>query len=225
MLTCKRASVLLVTVLVSTCGGGGSPSEPSNTRVIGLSGNLGFGTVSIGQEATASLTIRNTGNDALTITGMRVPSGGVYFVSWTNGTIPPAGSQQVTVYFAPTAATSYNGTFTVNGDQTSGTNTMAISGTGRAKILSAEEVCATIPSIGFGNFFYCATNQTNLQRNNFPDGSLGFCHTAAANNLGLVGYVAITADGGIGKVETQAQASASCNLFPRCVGYIRCTRL
>jgi hypothetical protein len=36
----------------------------------------------------------------------------------------------VTINFAPTAEQTYNGTLTINGDQTSGTNTIAISGTG-----------------------------------------------------------------------------------------------
>jgi hypothetical protein len=40
----------------------------------------------------------------------------------------------VTIQFAPTAAQTYSGTLTVNGDQTSGTNTIAISGTGIAPV-------------------------------------------------------------------------------------------
>jgi hypothetical protein len=95
-----------------------------------LSGNLAFGNVTVGQTATTTLTITNNGNSTLTISGSTVPGGGVYTASWTNGTIPAGGSQQVTEFFAPTAAQSYNGTLTVTGDQTSGTNTIAISGTG-----------------------------------------------------------------------------------------------
>ena len=92
---------------------------------------------------------------------------------------------------------------------------------------TAEEFCASsFPSVGFGNFFYCGTNQGNLQVVDFPDGSHGFCQTANTNNIGLVGYIAYTYSGGIGVVESQSDASAFCNLLgSQCAGYIRCTRL
>ena len=50
--------------------------------------------------------------------------------SWTSGTIAPGASQAATIRFAPTEERTYSGTITVNADHTSGTNTMAISGTG-----------------------------------------------------------------------------------------------
>jgi N-acetylmuramoyl-L-alanine amidase len=102
------------------CGG-------SVTRVIGLSGNLAFGSVTVGTTATRTLTISNSGNATLTVSGITYPSG--FSGAWS-GTIGPGGSQNVTVRFAPTSVTSYGGTVIVNGDQTSGTNTIAASGTG-----------------------------------------------------------------------------------------------
>lgn len=100
------------------------------TRVIELSGNLAFGSVTVGQTSNAILTVRNSGNSPLTVSGMTAPAGGVYTASWTKGVIQPGASQLVTVFFTPAAAQSYNGNLTVNGDQTSGTNTIAISGSG-----------------------------------------------------------------------------------------------
>jgi hypothetical protein len=45
------------------------------------------------------------------------------------------------------------------------------------------------------------------------------------NNLGLVGYVAVTYSGGTGYVDTQDGASKLCtNLGSQCAVYIRCTR-
>jgi hypothetical protein len=63
---------------------------------------------------------------------MTVPTGSasVYASSFTSGAIAAGGSQPVTIQFAPTAAIAYDGTLTVNGDQTSGTNTISISGAG-----------------------------------------------------------------------------------------------
>ena len=100
------------------------------TRIIALTGNLAFGNVTVGQQVQAILTITNNGTGPLTVTGLTGPAGGAYTASWTNGIIPAGGAQQVTVFFRPSAAQSYAGVLTVNGDQTSGVNAIAISGTG-----------------------------------------------------------------------------------------------
>jgi hypothetical protein len=63
-----------------------------------------------------------------TASGLTGPTG--YTSDRTSCTISAAASQTVTVRFSPTAEQTYNGTLTVAGDQTSGTNTFAISGTG-----------------------------------------------------------------------------------------------
>jgi hypothetical protein len=122
---------------VSVCGGNSSsPTTPTTssppttaTRVIGLTGNLAFGNVAIGQEVSSTITITNSGNAVLTITGMTAP-GSVYTASATTGTIGAGGALPLQIFFKPTAAQSYNGTLTVNGNQTSGPNTLPISGTG-----------------------------------------------------------------------------------------------
>jgi hypothetical protein len=134
----SRAVLLAVISCLSIagCGDKKSPSAPTPpstpTRIIALEGNMAFGNIEIGSSFDATLRIRNNGTEALSITGMTVPagSGAVYGVSWSNGTIAAGASQAVTVRFTPAAAQSYNGTLTVNGNQTSGTNTISISGTG-----------------------------------------------------------------------------------------------
>jgi hypothetical protein len=105
-----------------------TPTTPVSTRIIELEGNMAFGNIIVGQFFEATLRIHNRGNAVLTISGMTGPSG--YSASWTSGTIAPGSSVASTVRFSPTELRSYNGTLTVNGDQTSGTNTMAVSGTG-----------------------------------------------------------------------------------------------
>ena len=129
------ASIALA-LSMSACGGSSAsptapttPPSPGATRVIGLAGNLAFGNVPVGQEVTSTITITNSGNAALTFTGMTAP-GSAYTASSTTGTIGAGGSLPVTIFFKPTAVQSYNGTLTVNGDQTSGSNTLPISGTG-----------------------------------------------------------------------------------------------
>jgi hypothetical protein len=129
-------ALALVCLSVSACGDKKSPTTPTPpptpTRLIALEGNMAFGNIEIGSSFTATLRIRNTGTEALQITGMTVPagSGSVYSVDWRDGSIAAGASQAVTVRFTPAAAQSYNGTLTVNGNQTGGTNTIPISGTG-----------------------------------------------------------------------------------------------
>jgi hypothetical protein len=148
-------SAALATALWSCGGGAGSGSNPtpttpttptSTTRILGLSGNLAFGNVTVGQSASLTLTITNSGNATLTVSGMAVTSGlgSVYASTFTSGTIPAGGSQVATIQFAPAAATSYGGTLQVNGDQTSGINTIPISGTGTTPTPSTFSISGTV---------------------------------------------------------------------------------
>jgi hypothetical protein len=101
-----------------------------------LSGNLAFGTVEVGKTKEATLTIANTGNAVLTVSGLGITSTltAAYTASWTTGTIGAGASQVVTIHFAPLAAQDYNGAITVTADHTSGANTIAVSGTGAAPL-------------------------------------------------------------------------------------------
>ena len=109
----------------STVSGTGTAA----TRIIWLSGNLAFGNVQVGTSATRTLTINNSGNSTLTVSGINTGNG-VFTVSQTSGTVAAGGSGTVTLTFTPSAATSYSSTLTVISDATSGTNTSTVSGTG-----------------------------------------------------------------------------------------------
>lgn len=134
----KQAFVLVMLLTAVACGSSGTsttaspPPAATPTRILGLSGNLVFGNVLLGNTGTAAMTVANTGNATMTVTGMTVSGGlgSVVAASWTNGAIGAGLTQQVTIQFTPTSAQTYSGTLTVNSDQTSGTNTLAISGTG-----------------------------------------------------------------------------------------------
>jgi hypothetical protein len=126
--------LLSLALLASGCGND-SPTAPTPpptpTRIITLEGVLAFGNVGIGATESRIIRIFNLGTEALTITGMTSAGAGTVFsADWTQGTIAPGSNQTVTFRFTPTAAQSYNGTLTVNGNQTSGTNTMAITAAG-----------------------------------------------------------------------------------------------
>jgi hypothetical protein len=98
-------------------------------RVLRLGGSLAFGPVSTGQTASAALVLTNEGNRALTVSGIGYPTG---FSGHWSGAIGAGQAATVTVVFAPQALGAYTGTVTVASDQTSGGNTIGISGQGVA---------------------------------------------------------------------------------------------
>lgn len=137
----KRAFLALgVALYLSGCSGNSptapsppppqpsAPTPPIVTRIIALSGNLAFGDVGVDATKDITVSISNTGNAPLTVTALALPSG--YAASWMSGVIQSGATQDVTVRFAPTAEQTYNGTLTVSGDHTSGTNTTPVTGTG-----------------------------------------------------------------------------------------------
>ncbi|MDX2109851.1 MAG: choice-of-anchor D domain-containing protein [Verrucomicrobiota bacterium] len=119
---------------------------PIPTRIIGVTGSLAFGDVEINTTATQSMTITNTGNTALAVTSITYPSG--YSGNYNSGTIAAGGNQVVTVTFSPTLVQNYSGTVTVNSDMTSGTNTLAASGSGTAV---PTRIIGVTGSLAFGN--------------------------------------------------------------------------
>jgi len=120
-------------------------SFAATSKIIALSGNLGFGNVVVGTSSNRTLTIGNTGNTTLTVSSITYPAG---FSGGFSGTVPSNGSTNVTVTFSPTVATNYSGNLTVNSDATSGGNTLAVSGTGVAAI---SKIIALSGNLGFGN--------------------------------------------------------------------------
>jgi hypothetical protein len=100
---------------------------PAATKIIGLSGDLGFGSVQAMQTATRTLLINNSGDGPINVSGINCPSG--FSGSWS-GTIPAGSSHGVTVSFTPAGQFAYGGTLSVNSDANSGVNTIPVSGTG-----------------------------------------------------------------------------------------------
>lgn len=105
-------------------------STPTSNPAISLSGNLSFGNVTVGSTSSPEImTITNNGNAPLNVSSINYPNG--FSGDWNGGPIPAnGGSQNVNVTFSPTAATSYNGTVTINSNATSGTSSISCSGTG-----------------------------------------------------------------------------------------------
>jgi hypothetical protein len=144
------ASLAGCLTLLGGCGGAAtsptSPSTPATTRIIGFGdSSLAFGDVTVGRRARLSLAVTNTGSAVLTITSVSAP-GGAYkaYLKTGDGTpIQPGQSQSIPIEFAPTAAQSYNGILTFNGDQTGGTSTILVSGTGTLPLAEPAPFSAT----------------------------------------------------------------------------------
>lgn len=140
----KRWILLLVLGGVVSCGGS-SPTSPSgggSTKVIRLEAGLTFGSIPVGSTATRILRVYSEGTQPLTVTGLTGPSG--YKADWTSGVIQPGTSQGITISFSPTESKTYNGTVTVQADQTSGTNTTPISGSGLRELFVRAGVGDTV---------------------------------------------------------------------------------
>ncbi len=134
----------LVSLGLSACSGSSSPTTPTTptaptipttpaTRIISITGDLAFGNVNFGDSPTRVYTISNSGNAPLTFTGLTAVGGtgsAGFTAQQTSGTIAPGTSQSATMRFTPTVAQTYSNVLTVVGDQTSGSNTLNVSGTG-----------------------------------------------------------------------------------------------
>jgi len=143
------------------------------TRIIGLSGNLEFGGVTLGTNAQRTLTIANNGNATLTVSNITYPTG--FSGAWS-GTIPPNNSQPVTVTFAPALATAYAGNVIVNSDATGGNDTLQVSGTGMSVVLTVNGLTAN-------NKVYDGTTSATL---NTASATLNGVLPADAGNVTLV---------------------------------------
>lgn len=224
MHTLVRALCLALLPFTLACGGdSSSPTGPSTTtppattRVINVSGNLAFGDVPVGSQRELSYTITNSGNATLTVSGTTVSGGLVSHTtaSWTNGTIAAGASQTVSVRFQPTTAGSYSGTVSVNGDQTSGSNTIAISGnaTGASAqgTWSGSYLVERCDGTGSNQDYFCS------QRGAFPPGSslpISFTLTQSGSSVsGRVTFGQVT-----GSVTGSVNAGGTLSLSGTAVG-------
>jgi sugar lactone lactonase YvrE len=122
----------------------GLASLISRFRVIGLSGNLSFGNLTVNSSMQRTLSITNTGFDRLIVSGVTLPSG---FTGNWSGTILPNATQNITITFMPTASQSYQGQVVINSDSTFGNSTISCSGNG----IPISRIIALSGNMSFGN--------------------------------------------------------------------------
>lgn len=124
-----------VSLLAAASCGKKSPTEPATptpTRIINITGNLGFGTMAVGSTAQKVVQIQNTGNAVMTVTALGANGIGVessdtsFTATWISGTIAAGATQSVTIFFTPNKVNSYVGNFIVACDCTGGFNTLPL---------------------------------------------------------------------------------------------------
>jgi hypothetical protein len=95
---------------------------------ISLTGALDFGNVLLGETATKAMTIANTGNAVLQISAITLPQGFSSVVGST--TVNANASITVQITFAPSELKDYEGSVVISSNAVSGSNSLALSGTG-----------------------------------------------------------------------------------------------
>ena len=184
---------------------------------------MAFGPVAVGSSAEATLSIANTGNGTLTVSSINYPSS--FSGAWS-GTVPAGGSQPVKVVFAPTAATGYGGSVTVNSDASSGANTLPISGTGTIPV---APVIALSGNLAFGNVAVGTVASATLTIANTGNGTLtvssisyppgfsgawsGTIPAGGAQPVKVV-FTPTAATGYSGSVTVNSDASSGANTLP-----------
>lgn len=97
-------------------------------QTIALSGSLDFGNVLLGETAVKTITIANTGNAVLQISALTLPEGFSSSVGTTTVNANASITAQIT--FAPTELKEYTGSVVISSTAVSGSNSLALSGTG-----------------------------------------------------------------------------------------------
>jgi hypothetical protein len=210
----RFAASILCGATLSACSGS-QPASPTPvataTRIIGLAGNLAFGNVQVGSRASMTVTITNSGTGTLTVGGITFTNGlnNVMTVNWTGGPITAGNSQNITVQFAPTAAQAYSGALTVNGDQTSGTNAIAVSGTGVPQLACSYSLSVGTTIAGYpdgGSFSVTVTTTTGCPWT--ATTTAAWIHVPSTATGSGTGAFTFTVDGNQGPPRTGAVSVA-----------------
>lgn len=127
-----------------------TPTAPSATPAISLSAtSFNFNTVAVGQSATQTLQITNTGNASLTINSLSLQSQQFTITGPTAPvTVPPSQSAAYTISFAPTAAGSASASLQISSNASTTAAVVSLAGIGQSAVVTLQVSPSTI---SFGN--------------------------------------------------------------------------
>ena len=147
----SAAAALLAILISSGCvgvtGKGSSPTVTTVTIEISPS-SVSFGNVATGQTATKTVTLTNTGTEALTVSGISVAGAG-FTASGPHLPVSLAAGQSTSIsaVFKPTTGSADTGTITITSNAAGSPSLVALSGTG----MTAAALTVTPSSIAFGS--------------------------------------------------------------------------
>jgi hypothetical protein len=145
------AVALLVILLTSGCvgvAGKGTPPGVTGATIEISPSAVSFGNLAVGESATKTVTLTNTGNDMLTVSGISVAGTGFTASGPRLPLSLSAGqSASISAIFKPTAGDADTGTITITSNAAGSPSLVALSGTGA----TAAALTATPNSIAFGS--------------------------------------------------------------------------
>lgn len=138
LLVIWAVAVIALVACGGSSGASNTPTAPTvvnSSRTIALLGSLAFGEVVVGATKQLNITVSNSGNSLLTVSRFSVSGfNGQVSTNWSQGQVAAGSSQTVVVSFTPTASGAYSGVLTVEGDQTGGGNSLAVTGAALASV-------------------------------------------------------------------------------------------
>ena len=150
------SGAVALVVILATSGCVGVTGKGTNPNVTGVAIEISpslvsFGNVAVGQSTTKTVTLTNTGTEALSVSGISV-SGTGFTASGPHLPISLAAGQSTSIsaVFKPTAGKADTGTITITSNAAESPSLVALSGTGTTAPTAAA-LTATPSSIAFGS--------------------------------------------------------------------------
>jgi hypothetical protein len=184
-----------VAVVLSGCGsieGGGTAAGTG--ALVASSNALSFGTVTVGQRASATVSLKNESTNPVQISQISVS--GQSFALMGQSTLPltiaAAGTYSVSVQFQPTVAGAAAGNLTVTSNSASGNPIITLSGTGAAAG-SSSPPGATLSALSCSSANVTGTDSDScVVTLSAPAGNGGVTVTLASNDAALTVPTSVT---------------------------------
>jgi hypothetical protein len=165
------AVVLFLSLVIAGCANykpAQQSPQPQDAPTMALSAaSFNFKTVVIGQSATQTLTVKNTGNGPLQISALAISN--TQF-SYTGPSVPrtvlPNNSISYILAFAPNSSGNTSATFTITSNASPATSSVSLAGTGEKAFAN---LAITPASISFGNLQLQAKSTQNVTLQNAGD--------------------------------------------------------
>ena len=188
--------VILTAITLTNCAGvtsaastGPTGSDPGTGVLSASATTLSFGSVAMGSTAVQSMSVTNTGTEAVNITQASI-SGSAFTVMSGSGAATLAVGQSATVQiqFAPTQAAAATGDLVISSNASNPTLTIALTGTG-----TAAGVSVTPSSVSFGSVPDGTTATQSITLKNTGTANLNVSsESVTGTGFGVTGFSAVT---------------------------------